>query len=393
MSFKICFLVTDAVSFNALYRNQLEYMRDNSDFDITLICGGNDEQLDTLRARNIGNVVNLNFQRKPSLFKDTKSLVLLTRYFLLNRFDVVVYLTPKALLLGSIASAFTLQKRRIAFSVGRAYENFSGFKKRVFQGFDTLSFALSHEVLFVSESLLAVCLEERILKNSKATVIDNGSFNGIDIDLLSPIDQQKKDALREKYKVPLDCFLICVVGRVCEDKGLTDIGYISETLKEKNVHFIFIGGFEDNVGQAVVEKMVKDNRAVYIPANPNVHEIFQCADLHLFLSYREGFGSVAIEAASCGIPTFAYDVVGVKDSVKEGVSGQKFTFKDVQAVATAISNAATDESFKNRYPEARDWATANFEQNRLWQSFLSFYLRSVDDVIDTSVDGRKRVEQ
>ena len=393
MSFKICFLVTDAVSFNALYRNQLEYMRDNSDFDITLICGGNEAQLDILRARNIGKVVNLNFQRKPSLFEDTKSLALLTRYFLLNRFDVVVYLTPKALLLGSIASAFTLQKRRIAFSVGRAYENFSGFKKRIFQGFDTLSFALSHEVLFVSESLLAVCLEERILKNSKATVIDNGSFNGIDIDLLSPIDQQKKDALREKYKVPLDCFLVCVVGRVCEDKGLTDIGYISETLKEENVHFIFIGGFEDDVGQAVVEKMVKDNRAVYIPANPNVHEVFQCADLHLFLSYREGFGSVAIEAASCGIPTFAYDVVGVKDSVKEGVSGQKFKFKDAATVATAISTATTDEGFKDKYPEARGWATAHFEQKKLWQSFLSFYLRSLNDGIDNSVDGKRRAEQ
>lgn len=39
-----------------------------------------------------------------------------------------------------------------------------GFKKKVFQGLDTLSFALSHEVLFVSESLLSVCLEEKILK-------------------------------------------------------------------------------------------------------------------------------------------------------------------------------------------------------------------------------------
>ena len=393
MSFKICFLVTDAVSFNALYRNQLEYMRDNSDFDITLICGGNDKQLDILRARNIGKVVNLNFQRKPSLFEDTKSLALLTRYFLFNRFDVVVYLTPKALLLGSMASAVTLQKRRIAFSVGRAYENFSGFKKRVFQGFDTLSFALSHEVLFVSESLLSVCLVEKILKKSKATVIDNGSFNGIDIDLLKPISQPDKNDLREKYKVPLDHFLICVVGRICVDKGLTDIDEIAEKLKGNDIYFIFIGDFEDEIGQAVVEKIVKDNRAVYIPANPNVHEVFQCADLHLFLSYREGFGSVAIEAASCGIPTFAYDVVGVKDSVKEGISGQKFNFKDVPAVATAISAAAADKLFKKRYPDARDWAVAHFGQTQLWQSFLDFYLRNIDNSIDDSVYDKRWAEK
>lgn len=167
MTLKICFLMTDAVSFNVLYRDQLEYIRDHADVEITLICGGDKQQLDILRERKIGKVINLNFQRKPSLFKDAQSLALLTRYMLSNRFDVVVYLTPKALLLGSIASAVTLQKRRIAFSVGRAYENFSGLKKRVFQGLDILSFGLSHEVLFVSESLLSVCLEENILKKAR----------------------------------------------------------------------------------------------------------------------------------------------------------------------------------------------------------------------------------
>ena len=204
MTLKICFLMTDAVSFNVLYRDQLEYIRDHSDVDITLICGGDEQQLDILRERNIGKVIDLNFQRKPSLFKDAQALLLLIRYMLSHRFDVVVYLTPKALLLGSMASAFTLQKRRIAFSVGRAYENFSGLKKKVFQGLDTLSFALSHEVLFVSESLLSVCLEEKILKKSKASVIDNGSFNGINVDLLQPVAQIEKESLKKKYKVPVN---------------------------------------------------------------------------------------------------------------------------------------------------------------------------------------------
>ena len=378
MTLKICFLMTDAVSFNVLYRDQLEYIRDHSNVDITLICGGDEQQLDILRARNIGKVIDLNFQRKPSLFKDAQALLLLIRYMLSHRFDVVVYLTPKALLLGSMASAFTLQKRRIAFSVGRAYENFSGLKKKVFQGLDTLSFALSHEVLFVSESLLSVCLEEKILKKSKASVIDNGSFNGINVDLLQPVAQIEKESLKKKYKVPVNTFVIGVVGRVCDDKGFKDIEYISEKLRDENVYFIFIGDFEDDIGKTVVEKVVEDNKGIYIPANSNVHEVFQCADLHLFLSYREGFGSVAIEAASCAVPTFAYDVVGVKDSVKEGVSGRKFNFQDMSSVTEAIRDAATDKEFEKRYPDARDWAIANFERKQLWQSYLSFYMSSKD---------------
>lgn len=371
---KICFIITDAVSFNVLYRNQLEYIRDHSNFEITLICGGSREQLDLLRARHLGEVVDLNFQRRPSTLQDAKSLVLLTRYLFTRRFDIVVYLTPKALLLGSIASTLTMQKRRVAFSVGRAYENFSGLKKRAFQGLDQLSFGLSHEVLFVSDSLVNVCLSENLLKKNKARVIDNGSFNGIDIDVLRPVEQMEKQRLRRQYGVPVDGFVICVVGRICEDKGLKDIGEISESFKSENIHFIFIGDFEDDIGKAVVDRIVKEGKGVYIPANPKVEEVIQCADLHLFLSYREGFGNVAIEAASCGVPTFAYDVVGVKDSVKQDISGQKFQLKDTVTVTEAIKQAITDTSFKDKYPKARAWAIQHFEQKELWQSYLDFYL-------------------
>ena len=380
MRSKICFIMTDAVSFNVLYRNQLEYMRDHSDFDITLICGGNETQLDALRARNLAEVIDLDFQRKPSVWQDGKSLLLLTRYLLFNRFDVVVYLTPKALLLGSMASAFTLQKRRIAFSVGRAYENFAGTKKLAFQSLDKLSFGLSHEVLFVSDSLLDVCLKEQVIKKSKATVIDNGSFNGIDIDVLRPVNHEEKVMLRQRYNVPVDAFVICVVGRICADKGLKDIGDIAASLIDENIYFIFIGDFEDDIGKRIVDRITSEGKGVYIPANPEVHEVFQCADLHLFLSYREGFGSVAIEAASCGIPTFAYDVVGVKDSVKDGVSGQKLPLRDTIAVTSAIRQAAADIDFNRKYPKAREWAIEHFEQKALWQRYLDFYLHDIEEI-------------
>ena len=378
MTSKICFVMTDAVSFNLLYRDQLEYLRDQADIDITLICGGSPEQLATLRARNIGQVVDLDFQRQPSVLKDGKALVRLSAYMLSHRFDVVIYITPKAMLLGSIASAMTRQKRRIAFSVGRPYENFLGIKKRVFQGFDVLSFALSHEVLFVSKSLRSVCLKEGLVNKSKARVIDQGSFSGIDVKCLAPVSLEHKKALRQKYQLPIDAFVICVVGRVCTDKGFADIGAIAQKLKEKNIHFIFAGALEDTLGESVVEAIVKDNKGVYLPTSMDVHEVFQCADLHLFLSHREGFGNVAIEAASCAIPTFAYDVVGVKDSVNDGVSGRKFALKDISAVTEAIAHAADDAHFKTRYPQARDWAMAHFERQQLWDDYLDFYLSNVD---------------
>lgn len=375
LSKKICFLVTDAISFNVLFRDQLEYIRDRSDFDITLICGGNKEQLDILRKREIGDVINAKFHRQPSLFNDAKSLIYLTRYLLLNRFDIVVYSTPKALLLGSIAGFLSMQNKKIAVVHGRVYENFTGSKRLIFQALDKLSFSTSNKILFVSKSLLNNYISENIVDEKIAKVVGSGSFNGVNTDIFKPVSSEQRSNLRQKFGIPLDSFLICVVGRICADKGIKDIKKLVESLTSNNVKFIFVGGFED--GKNIVEKIVNDKQGYYMPHTSNIHEVFQCSNLHLFLSYREGFGNVAIEAASCGVPTFAYNVVGVKDSVNNDVSGQRFEFKDTSAIAQAINEAVDDTEFSKKYPAARDWVVENFEQRKVWKNYLDFYSKNL----------------
>ena len=61
----------------------------------------------------------------------------------------------------------------------------------------------------------------------------------------------------------------------------------------------------------------------------------------------------------------------------------------MSSVAETISAAATDREFDKRYPDARDWAIANFERKQLWQSYLSFYLRNRDD----HVNDKRRAEK
>ena len=194
---KICFIITDAISFNVLCRGQLEFIRDNSDFDITLVCGGSQTQLDILEKRKIGKVINANFKRNPSLLKDTKSLLFLLKYLTLNRFDIVVYSTPKALLLGSIASCVTLHKNRVAIVRGRVYENFSGKKRLFFHMLDKIALSTSSKVVFISDSLRQAYLNDDLIERSKGVLLGSGSSNGVDTINYSPA----KNSITERQKM------------------------------------------------------------------------------------------------------------------------------------------------------------------------------------------------
>ena len=111
---RLCIIVTDAISFNVLYEDQLEYLSNNA-VQLTLICGGSNEEIFKLRERCVGKVVNLGFVRKTSIFIDALVLLRLIWHFIWNRYPTVIY-TTLALLLGSIASFFTRQEKSCLLS-------------------------------------------------------------------------------------------------------------------------------------------------------------------------------------------------------------------------------------------------------------------------------------
>lgn len=360
---KICFILTDAVSYQMLCRGQLEYFKENSNFDMTFVSGGDKQDFDKLSKRQVGKLFDAKLVRKPSFVKDAKSLVTLITYFSVNRFDLVVYSTPKALLLGSIATSVTRHSNTIAIIRGRAYENFSGRKRKVYELLDKISLSNSKKVIFISASLKEAYLKEGLVSQSKSYLLGSGSSNGVNTDKFQPRNVNSGSP-----------FTVLVAGRICNDKGIHDLAEIVGRIRNKNIIFKLVGPIEDASSEALLFSLMSNNpNIIHIPYTDNIEHHFIEADLHLFLSHREGFGNVAIEAASCGIPTFAYDIIGVKNSVKEGISGRKFDFKDTVSISKAIEEAALDPHFHSKYPLAREWTIKNFAQEKVWNNLLRFY--------------------
>lgn len=371
-------MVTDAISFNVLYRGQLEYLAD-SGCDLTLICGGESSELDILRARNVGTVIDCGLVRKPSVWPDSLSLFKLIWHFLFNRYDLVVSTTPKALLLGSVAAFVTCQPRRVSFFQGRVYENFEGLKRKIYTLLDRIVVVCSQEVIFVSKSLMADFVKDIPSATKKGRIIGGGSGNGVCADRFAP-DAVSADAvakIRKNLGVKDTDFIVLSAGRICEDKGLNEIAEVASLVAEKvtNVCFIMLGGVEDNKVFERLSGLRKRGVVIHVDFVSDMAPYFALADIHLFLSHREGFGNVAIEAAAMGVPTFAFDVVGVRDSVAEGVSGLRFKLGDSESVAKTILKFIQEpESMLTQFEGSREWAVKNFSRENVWENYKDFYL-------------------
>ena len=60
------------------------------------------------------------------------------------------------------------------------------------------------------------------------------------------------------------------------------------------------------------------------------------ADVFCLPSYREGFGSVVIEAAACGLPAIGSRIPGLVDAIEDGRTGVLFPEGDVDALADSM---------------------------------------------------------
>lgn len=374
---RLAFINTDGLSFNNLMRGQLEYLH-SLGVELDLYCGGPKAEQEALIARGIGTVRNLPFRRPPHPFWDLVTLAALTAILSVRRYDAVVYSTPKALLLGALAAFVTGQRRRIAWFRGRAYENVRGAKRKPFIAFDRLTMACSHKVLFVSPSLREEYRKDGLDPGEKTAVVGFGSSNGVDLKRFQP-PASPAARLKEREALGLSAadFVILVVGRIAPDKGIAQLLELARRTSDlANLRFVLVGGVEHSALGEQVSRST-DFRIRWHRPTREAERFYQAADLHLLLSSREGLPNVALEAAATGLPTFAWDVVGVRDAVSDGVTGTLFPFADLDALESAIRAAAQDpDRFSAQYKDARQFAAERFPQEAVWRGYAEIFLGS-----------------
>ena len=298
------------------------------------------------------SVHSIEIPRRISFVADFKALMQLYLYFRANQFDVVHSVTSKAGLLCALASIAAGIPIRMHTFAGQPWADLLGPVRWVAKASDWFILRLNTQSYADSGSQRDFLILERVAKKHHIKVLGAGSIAGVDVKRFNLKNFQKVE-LRKKLGISAEALVIVFIGRLTHEKGVAELVLAFKALIEFHIidlHLILVGPDETN---AVLPLLVTQ----YISECSNIHKVgyTQCPEMYLAMSdifclpsYREGFGSVVIEAASMGLPTVATRVIGLVDAVVENETGLLVPKKNVNELTKALHLLIKDSNLRNR---------------------------------------------
>lgn len=344
-------------------------------YDVTLITNGTEHDLDILIGINV-RFMPLNIARKISLLRDLYALIALFRIFRAERFDVVHSLMPKTALLAMVAAFFARVPHRIHTFTGQVWANKVGISRWFLKMLDKLIAICATNLLADSVSQRQFLIDQTVAVESKISVLGHGSVCGVDVKRFKP-DSEIRHVVRKSLEIPDDAIVYLFLGRLNKDKGTQDLALAFCALANEvpKSHLLVVG--PDEAGMDIVLRGVLGkykNRFHRVGFTNAPEEYMASADIICVPSYREGFGSVIIEAAAIGIPAVASNIYGLMDAVVDGETGILHKPKDISEIKTALLVLSNDSALRKKMGMAAQIRVRlSFDTNLVTEAMRSYY--------------------
>ena len=341
-----------------------------------VLCVNLDAYELTPRLAGIVEVHNIPFARKIDPVTDIKTLVQLLALMRKVRPDVVHSITPKGGLLAMTAGFLVGVPRRWHTFTGQVWATKSGFPKWFLKSFDRIVATLATNVFADSASQCRLLQDEGVVSKGAISMMGSGSIAGVDLQRFHP-DPDSKIKLRQGLGTAPSTCVFLFVGRLARDKGLFDLIHAFKELghRETAVELWVVGPDEDGLQhdlQAAGADALAPIRWLGPCSNPE--QFMSASDVLVLPSYREGFGTVVIEAAACGVPAIAYRIDGIIDAVADGQSGLLVDVGNREKLSETMYALATDIGLRQRLgQQARQRAEKSFSSIRVTKAWQDFY--------------------
>ncbi|HEY0091347.1 MAG TPA: glycosyltransferase family 4 protein [Flavobacterium sp.] len=371
-------ITTVAISLEKLLSGQLRFM--NSYYHVIGIAAER-KNLEKLAKSEGIDVFPLEMTRKMTPLQDLKTVFQLYSYFKKTKPFIVHTHTPKAGIVGMLASRLAGVPHRLHTVAGLPLLEATGTKRRILNFVERLTYTCATKVYPNSKGLMEIIIQNRFCSKDKLTVLANGSSNGIDTAHFSPehfsIGQNLE--LKRELSIHEKDFVFIFVGRLVKDKGMNELISAFTRLQAENKHLklLLVGDYEADLdplsGQTLKE--IKTHPAIISTGfKYDVRPYFAISDVLVFPSYREGFPNGVLQAGAMGLPCIVSDINGCNEIISDTINGRIIPVKNEQALYSAmrsiVENVEAREDMRNN---ARRMIVSRYEQHVVWEAILEEY--------------------
>ena len=373
MKHSLVFVATTPFSVNAALRSHLLALV--KAHEVTLCVNTTayplvEELAHAVRIRHIDIV------RKIEPWKDLIALYQLFKCFREIRPATVHSVTPKAGLLAMMAAWLSGVDFRFHTFTGQVWATKTGIVRELLKGIDRLIALCASRVFADGLSQCRFLEDEGIVRRGGVTMLGQGSIAGVDLTRFSP-NPVARLALRHELGVAEAVPVFLFVGRIVRDKGVFDLveAFASLNAKHGLWELWMVGPDEDGLQTSLkAEGKRLGARIRWLGPTHEPERYMAAADVFVLPSYREGFSTVIIEAAACGIPTIGSRINGVVDAIVEESTGCLVNKGDIRELTQVMERIGSDRKVLSDMGQAaKSRAINNFSSSTVSAAWLSFY--------------------
>lgn len=376
---KIIRITTVSSSLKILLKDQLRFINEKG-FDVIGISK-KDKTLNEVAENEGVRVIGLNLTRTITPIRDLISLFNLFFILIKEKPQIVHTHTPKAGIIGMLASYLAKVPIRLHTVAGLPLLEELGVKRNVLNFVEKLTYKCSTKIYPNSYGLKEIILKNSFTSENKIKVIGNGSSNGIDINYFTPdsFTSLEKKLLKDKLNIIEKEFVYIFIGRIVADKGIKELVEAFNKLSKINndVKLLLVGPFEDELDPLDDKtKMIMNtnNQIIVIGFQSDVRLYLAVSNALVFPSYREGFPNVVMQAGAMGLPSIVSDINGCNEIILNNVNGIIIPPKSVKSLLEAMIKIYSDKYyFIKLKKKIRYLITNRYDRELIWSELLEEY--------------------
>lgn len=384
---KLCIISTIPNAIKVFFGKQLDFLTKNS-FDITIITSS------ALSSQDYGGnlpacvkLYTLKISRTINLVEDYRALREISKIIKQGNFDIVQYVTPKAALLGSLASWHAKVPVRLYLMWGLYYVTQTGLKRFIFKMIEKLVCSCSTAIAPDSIGNVKFAIQEGLCKPEKIGVVGHGSANGVDTERFDPDKlAEAGKAIRADLHLPDDAIVLGCIAPIVGDKGINELVEAFNIVSKKysKVYLLYIGQTteKDPVKSSTLEILHNHSQIIHLGWQSEPEKYMAAMDVFVLPTYREGFGVVNIEASAMQLPVITTDVPGPQEAVVNSETGILVPAREVQPLVEAMIKLLNEPAYAKILGTAgRKRVQEYYEQKKLWKAILDHRLHLLNAVI------------